>query len=92
MFENISWDWIQDAKSQTPMFQWLKTTFGHMTKKLDEIHEVNAKSANNQALMLAETSFSNPTGWDCETGEHVDIEVRCPLKIGEKEAGGRGGS
>ena len=25
-----------------------------------------------------------------ETGEHVDIEARCPQKIGEKEAGGRG--
>ena len=27
-----------------------------------------------------------------ETGEHVDIEARCPQKIGEKEAGGRGES
>ena len=25
-----------------------------------------------------------------ETGEHIDIEARCPQKIGEKEAGGRG--
>jgi len=27
-----------------------------------------------------------------ETGEHVDIEARCPQKIGEKEAGGKGES
>ena len=27
-----------------------------------------------------------------ETGEHVEIEARCPQKIGEKEAGGRGES
>ena len=72
LFEGVSWDWVQDAKFQTPMHQWIKTTFGHLTKKLDEVYEVNVKSKEHQAQILGELQKNSTSS----SFSHIAIE-RC---------------
>ena len=54
------------------MHQWIKTTFGHVTKKLDEVYEVNVKSKEHQAQILGELQKNSTSS----SFSHIAIE-RC---------------
>ena len=37
--EGITWDWVQEPSAKTQMTNYLRATFGHITKRFDEMNE-----------------------------------------------------
>ena len=63
--DGISWEWCQ-PKGETPLHQYLKTTFGHLTKRMDEtsknvaeMHDAQEAVASHQPLILEELRKRN---------------------------------
>ena len=59
LFGGIAWDYLQTGKRDSPMHQYMKTQYGHILKKIDEIADASSKSVGQQALIVAELQKLN---------------------------------